>query len=139
VDPGPGVYDHDLDSQPHRPAGPRAESIAPYQKLVVNPFLAVLAVVITIAIERWALENHYLGIFQIGFGLIALEFFLVQYHCRDCGATGFLFRVGRHACPAVVARLKRDERPRFRGPGVRVQLVAWLILVASAVILVLVS
>jgi hypothetical protein len=138
VDPGPGVYDHDLDSQPSGPVRPRDESIAPYQRLVVNPLLAVLAVVITVAIERWALENRYLGMFELGFGLLALEFFLVQYHCRDCGATGFLLRFRRHACPAVVARSHRGERPRFRGPGVRLQLVVWAIVLASASVLVMI-
>jgi hypothetical protein len=75
--------------------------------------------------------------FEVGFGLLALECLLVQYHCRDCGATGFLVRYRRHTCPAVLARWHHRERPRFRGPGVRAQLVAWLILLLSVAILVL--
>ena len=76
--------------------------------------------------------------FKFGFGLLALDFFLVQYHCRDCGATGWLLRYRKHVCPAVVARWHQRELPRFRGPGVRAQLVGWLILSLSATILVLV-
>jgi hypothetical protein len=139
VNPGPGVFDHDLDSQPTARVSPlpaRGDSVAPYQRLVVNPFLTVLALVITAAIQRWASEHLSLGMFELGFGLLALEFLLVQYHCRDCGATGFLIRFRRHVCPAVLARWNQREWPRFRGPGVRAQLVGWFILLLSVTILV---
>jgi hypothetical protein len=139
VDPGQGTYDRDLDSTPFGHARPRSESIAPYQRVVVNPFLAVLALIITVAYERWAIAYGFTGFLEVGFALLALDLFLIQYHCRDCGATGWLLRVQKHVCPAVLARWHLGERPRFRGPGVRAQLVIWFILLASALILALVA
>jgi hypothetical protein len=139
VDPGQGTYDRDLDSTPSGQPRPRNESIAPYQRVVVNPFLAVLALVITFAYLRWVIEHGFTGFLELGFALLALDLFLIQYHCRDCGATGWLLRVQKHVCPAVLARWHLGERPRFRGPGVRAQLVSWFILLMSALVLALVA
>jgi hypothetical protein len=140
MDSGSGVFDADLDSpQPLRPVRLQAESVEPFQRLVVNPFLAVLALILVVTFERWAIEHKNLGSFEVAFGLIGLCFFLIQYHCRDCGATGFLLRFRKHVCPTVLARWNQRERPRFRGPGVRAQLLGWFILLASVSILVLIT
>ena len=133
--PGPDVFDPDLDPHPQRSGGPRSDSIAPYQRLIVNPFLAVLLFVIVLAIVRTALRTRALGLFQLGVGLVLVDLFLVQYHCLDCGATGWLLRYRRHACPTVLTRWQRGEQRRFRGPSVRIQLVGWLVLLGSAFVM----
>lgn len=125
------VFDRDLDQQPWPVNAPRGGSLVPFQRLIVNPFLAVLTFLALVAAERWAFLNLSKGWFEFGFGLLAFDFFLFQYYCRDCGATGWLVGYRNHACPSVVARYSRGEQPRFRGPDVRVQLVIWLIVIAS--------
>jgi len=132
---GHDVFDRDLDQQPWPVHAPRGGSIAPFQRLIVNPFLAVLIFLVLVAIGRWALAYLSRGWIEFGFGVLAFDFLLFQYHCRDCGATGWLLGYRNHACPSVVARYSRGEQPRFRGPGVRVQLVIWLVLFASAAVL----
>ncbi len=132
---GADVFDPDLDPQPRRPARGQSASILPFQRLVANPFLAVLLFVIVVALWHGAFVRHAPWLFQLGLGLSLVAFFLVQYHCLDCGATGWLIRYRRHACPAVVARWQRGERRRFRGPGVRLQLWAWFVSLAAACVL----
>ena len=136
---GPDVFDRDIDPQPRRPARSDRGSIVPSQRLIVNPFLAVLGFVIIVAIWREAFIRRSSGLFQLGAALLLVVGFLVQYHCLDCGATGWLIRCRRHACPTVVARWALGERRRFRGPGVRFQLCIWFVLLASACVLWLAS
>jgi hypothetical protein len=134
VQPDPDVFDRDLDPAPRRSLDPSSVSIAPFQRLIVNPFLAVLLFVIIIAILRSAAQTQSTALFQLGIGLIAVDVFLVQYHCRDCGATGWVFRYRRHACPTVVARFQRGEWRRFHGPSVKLQLAGWILLLGMVFI-----
>jgi hypothetical protein len=138
VDSGPGVYDHELDSQPRRPLRPINDAITLYQRLVVNPFLAVLALIVIFAMGNWLEAQHPFGPLRTLLVIFAAKY-LVQYHCRDCGATGFLTGYRNHLCPPVLARWHEHELPRFRGPGVRAQYVLWLILLASVWVLALVA
>ena len=136
---GPDVYDRDLDPQPRRSLDPAHVSIAPYQRLIVNPFLAVLLFVIILAIVQTAIQTRTAGLFPLGLGLVLVDLFLVQFHCLDCGATGWLLRYRRHACPTVIARWQRGEHRRFRGPSVKLQLAGWIVLLAAAFVLGLVT
>ena len=136
---GHDVFDRELDPQPQRPARPDSASIVPFQRLVVNPFLAVFGFIIVAALWYEAFSRHAPAFFQFGVGLLVVAVLLVQYHCLDCGATGWLLRYRRHACPTVVWRWQRGEWRRFRGPGVRLQLTAWLIFLAGMVVLVLIA
>jgi hypothetical protein len=135
VEPGPGIFDRDLDREPARPESPTHDSIESYQRLVVNPFLAVLLFVIILMIEDVAIRTHNLGLFFLGCGLLVVPVLLVQYHCLDCGATRWLIRSRRHACRAVIVRMHHRERRRIPWPAVRVQLVGWVILLCSAFVL----
>jgi hypothetical protein len=138
VESGPDIFDRELDPQPHRPAGPQRDTVVPFQRLVVNPFLAVLVFIIIVWLWSEGLKWQSPALFQLGVGLLIVDVFLVQFHCLDCGATGWLLRYRRHACPTVLARWGRSEWRRFRGPGVRLQLASWLILLASVTVLVLI-
>ena len=64
--------------------------------------------------------------------VFALALLLIQFHCLDCGATGWLFRYQQHACPRVVARWQNQVVRRFHGPRLRIQLIAWFIVTAAA-------
>jgi hypothetical protein len=138
VQRGPDVFDRELDPQPQRPAGLNRDTVVPFQRLVVNPFLAVLVFVIIVALWREAVIRRMPVLFQLGMGLLVVDALLVQYHCLDCGATGWLLRYRRHACSRVLSRWQHGEWRRFRGPGVKIQLVAWLIIVAGAFVLMLI-
>ena len=145
-DPWPSTYDHDLDLPP-RPS-PRArrgkplaqsprESLELYQRLVANPVLAVISGVVVVALLRAALVTKSLALFLIGSALLSFTLLLLQFHCLDCGATGWLIRSRWHACPAVVARWRSRLLPQFRGPGLSVQLQMWFYLLMAASILIL--
>jgi hypothetical protein len=139
VQPGPDVFDPDLDPPPRRTANPDRESIVEFQRLVVNPFLAVLVFIVIVAVFRTSLAKRTSSLFEIGVVLFVIDVFLIQYHCLDCGATGWLLRFRRHACGAVQARWQRGERRRFRGPGVRIQLAVWLVFLAAVTMLGLIT
>ena len=135
---GPDLFDRELDPQPPSWVGQGRDTVVPFQRLVVNPFLAVLVFVMIVALWREGVTRRSPALFQLGVGLLLVDVFLVQYHCLDCGATGWLLRYRRHACPTVMSRWQRQEWRRFRGPGVRLQLVVWLILVAAVFVLALI-
>jgi hypothetical protein len=114
----------------------RPDSSSGFQKrLVVNPFLVVLDWLVALAILRASIARFNFRLFQVGTILLVLGFLLVQYHCLDCGATGWVLRHRRHACPEDVVRW-RNRRPRhWRVPSVGTQIVVWCNLLATAVLL----
>ena len=88
-----------------------------------------------VCIDPRGVEHQNLTMLLVGLALTFVPFLLLQFHCLDCGATGWLFRRARHACPAVVMRCENRVVRRFRGPGVKTQLIAWFILIASVFVL----
>ena len=135
---GHDVFDPDLDPPPVRVAGLDRDSVVRFQRLVVNPFLAVSVFVLIVALCRIAVEKRWPTLFGIGVALFVVDGFLVHYHCLDCGKTGWLIRYRRHSCPTVVSRWQLGDSRRLRGPGVRLQLTAWLIVLASVFVLALI-
>jgi hypothetical protein len=143
-EPWPSTYDRELDGHPRESSqgsreqplmqSPR-ESFETYQRFIANPLLAVLAVVLAFLLVRTGVQTRHLTWFLTGIGLLTLVVPLLQFHCLDCGATGWLLRHRRHACPAVVARWERRQLPRFVGPRVKAQLLAWLYLLVAAFLL----
>jgi hypothetical protein len=108
------------------------------KRLIVNPFLVLVDWLAAYAFFRAAIMRVDFTMFQIGAALLLVSSVLCQYHCLDCGATGWLVRHRRHRCPEAVAR-SRIERPRrWHIPGVAVQIVVWGYLVAMAVALYLI-
>lgn len=128
------AFDPDLDvaSRP-RPAG--SGDLSEHQRLVVNPLLAVLAL-----LGDWALLVHSLAARNVYLFLATLfatvvSLLLIQYHCLDCGRTDFVLRARRHACPAVVHRQAADEEPPLLPPSVKAQVKAWGLAFAAALVL----
>ena len=97
-----------------------------YQRLVVNPFLALLALVGWVALMRLGYRERILSAFLVAQLLPVLAYYAVQYHCLDCGTTGALSRWKDHACESVVARRLAGRPRRFRGPNPRSQLLLWI-------------
>jgi hypothetical protein len=134
VDPRPDTFDPDLDLEP-RPPEAATDPIDSYQRLVANPFLALLGWLAGFAILRAALRQRNLPLLLISLAVFIASILLVQYHCLDCGATRWLPRYQRHACPAVVARQANAHRRRFRGPRLKTQLVGWFLFLAIVFVL----
>jgi hypothetical protein len=128
------TFDADLDLQPFRPEEPD-EPIDEYQRLVANPFLALVGWLAAVGLVREAVLRRNLLLFLLSFVIFLLSFFLLQFHCLDCGATRWLLRYRLHACPAVMARRADRRRRRFRGPRLKLQLAGWFWLIAILFVL----
>jgi hypothetical protein len=126
----PSTYDRDIDLHPPG-ASSSTEPIDPYRRLVANPLLTVAVVVAAIFLIRIALEKRALPLFLASIGLVFGSVLLVQFHCLDCGATGWMLRAGRHACPALLARWREGRGSRWRFPGLKTQMLVWIHLLAS--------
>jgi len=135
---GHSVFDPDLDVSRPRRVRRTVEPIGECQRLIANPFLAVLCWVAVFFVIRQGLRMHSLPLFLGGLGLLFVPILLVQYHCLDCGATGWLFRSRSHACPVVVARHQNPGAWRRRGPRVETQIILWVYCLMAASLLFLV-
>ena len=130
--PSESLFDPDLDV-PRRPqAQSSSEAIEDQLRLIVNPFLAVFGWVIALIIIRLALQVYSVYLFLAGLGLLLVPLFLFQYHCLDCGATGWLQCSWRHCCPAVTSRAQNGIVRRFPRLSVKNQTIAWLYLLILA-------
>jgi len=135
VDPGRGTFDRDVDFQPGRQPRVPIELLPEYQRIVVNPLLGVLAWMAMTALLSAGVRSRSLTLFLIGLSLLFVGFFLPQFHCLDCGATGWLFRYRSHACPKVVARYQDREAGRFGVPNVATQITIWFYVLAGVLLL----
>jgi hypothetical protein len=126
----PSTYDRDVDLHPQVAVNP-TEPMDPYRRLVANPLLAVASCVASIFFVRLGLEHRALPLFLTSIGLLFASSFFVQFHCLDCGATGWLLTARRHACPPLVARWGEGRMGRWRVPALRTQMILWLHLLAS--------
>jgi hypothetical protein len=131
--PSQSPFDPDLDVPHRRPSQLSSESIESQLWLIVNPFLAVLGWVIVLAILRLALQIHSLKLFLTGLSLSMVPLFLFQYHCLDCGATGWVQNAWRHCCPAVTARAQSGIVRRAPRLSVKKQTIAWIYLLIVAI------
>ena len=70
--------------------------------------------------------------------LLGLSFFTVQFHCLDCGKTGWYLAARRHACAPAVARWQHGDPNRWRFPTPKTQLILWWYFLASATTLIVI-
>jgi hypothetical protein len=139
VETGGEIFDHDLDAEPRRRIPMREDPPYEYQRLLVNPLLTVLVWIAILALLRTVVPRQNMAGLAVDIVVLALALLLIQFHCLDCGATGWLVRYQKHACPGVVARWQNRVVRRFHGPMLRIQLVAWLILTLATLVLGLVA
>jgi hypothetical protein len=128
-DPRTPLFDPELDtshelSASRLPALP-IEVIGEHQRLVVNPLVAILCGLGGVVLIQHALRTRNVLLFGTAVGVLFLSFLLIQFHCRDCGATGWYLHAGRHACAAVVARWRQNASARS-GLRSRTQLLIWV-------------
>ena len=128
-DPRSPLFDPQLDtshqlSTSRLPAVLLIEAIGWHQRLVVNPLVAILSSLAGVALIQHALRTRNLALFGTGVGVLFLSLLLIQFHCRDCGATGWYLHASRHACAAVVARWRQNVLARA-GWSARTQLLVW--------------
>jgi hypothetical protein len=131
-EPWLSTYDRELDTAPRPSSELSGEAVEAYQRLLANPFLSVLNLGIVFALLRAAVQYQSLVLFVIGMVLLPAAIFLLQFHCLDCGATGWLLGHRRHVCPSVMVRCQERRRRRFRGPGLKAQIMAWFYVLAAA-------
>jgi hypothetical protein len=132
--PGEAIYDPDLDT-PYRSPAMEAESVAESQRLIANPSLVFLLWLLAYMVIRHALIGHHLGLFWLGLLLAIIPLPLGQFHCLDCGATGWALRAARHICPAVTARCHGQIVSWIRIPRLRTQFKIWVCVVILALLL----
>lgn len=117
-----GVVEPGLD---HPGPSRRVESLAPFQRLVVNPFLVLLVWLAAYLLARHGVHLRSLPWFLVGLGLgLAAPLFL-QCHCLDCGATFWLPSRARHACRGVSARVAASRPRPALFPSLTLQVVFW--------------
>jgi hypothetical protein len=131
VDPEPTLFDPELDTPRRRPQAVPVESIPACQRLVVNPFLAILGWLAAVAMIRHSMLSHNLALHLTALLWLFVPFLLIQFHCLDCRSTGWYVRAGRHICGGVFSRWVRGEGAQSRWPRLRTQLVVWLYLLAA--------
>ena len=135
MEPGRGTFDPDLDLQSRRPRREPIEPIEDRQRLIANPLLGVLFWIVAFMMLRESVRRHELTLSAWGLLFVLVGIVFMQFHCLDCGKTGWLLRYRSHACPAVIARRESKWVRPFRLPGLKVQLVVWFILMLAALVL----
>jgi hypothetical protein len=130
-----GTFDPELDLLPRRPGRRTREPLDGYQLLVVNPLLVVLSWLVAVAVIRFAVRDLNLTVFVVGIVQMLLSMLLVQFHCLDCGATGWLLEHRRHSCPAVIARWQAQHVRRIHGPTVGAQILLWFLFIMTGFVL----
>jgi hypothetical protein len=121
----PETADPEFDPSPNLPTRLRDLDPAEHQRLVVNPFLAVLGLVGLTWLARALLRSRYPMLAGLLFIPLVLLPHLIQYHCLDCGRTGPYPRHRGHACPGVLARWREGRYSRFPYPTTLTQVVVW--------------
>lgn len=129
-----GLRDRDLDPPAlvrRRPSHASLD-LGPFQRLIANPFLAILATVGWYAAVRSSIQAARADLFVPVALCFVVVPFLFQYHCLDCGTTGRLASAARHACPHVEARRQSGRPRRVRGPSPAAQTKLWLLALGVA-------
>ena len=130
-----GVRDPELDQPGRRP---RVETLAPFQLLVVNPFLVLVAWLVAFLLARHGVHLKRLPWFLAGLALGLGAPLLLQCHCLDCGGTVWLPKRARHSCRRVSARVHANQSRPALFPSLILQLVFWTastLLIIGAVLL----
>ena len=121
----PRIADPEFDPSPVRTIRLRDFDAPEHQRLVVNPFLAVLGLIGLWQATALLAGSEYPLLAIVMVLPLAFLPYLVQYHCLDCGRTGPYLRRRRHSCEGVVSRWRDGHPSRFPLPSTWAQLVFW--------------
>jgi hypothetical protein len=133
----PRPADPDFDPPPASSVRLRDFNPLEFQRLVINPFLAVFGLLILAWLAFQLANTEFPPLFLLMLLPLALLHHLIQYHCIDCGRIGRYHRRERHVCRAVHARWHEGHPSRFPFRSSRAQLVIWCWIIASVALLVL--
>lgn len=95
-------------------------------RLIANPFPAFLGWVIAGSALKAGLATRNLTLFISALIGLSVSFLFIQYHCLDCGQTGWFLRASRHVCPLRVASVSMGGEGRWSGPALSTQIKIWL-------------
>jgi hypothetical protein len=115
-----------------RLAGIPVEAVGDCQRIVVNPLVAIVCCMSGVALVQHALRTRNLILFCSALGVLFLSLLLIQFHCRDCGTTGWYLHASKHACNMVVSRWRQNLSAT--GLRARTQLLIWTYVVAFGVL-----
>ena len=101
--------------------------IEAYQRLIANPFLGVMALGGSCLAINAAIEVQQLDLEVLAASTLIVSRWLFQFHCLDCGSTGWLRRWRDHECHTVRGRLASNRPRRIRGPKPSTQTVLWFV------------
>jgi hypothetical protein len=112
-----------------------------YQRLIVNPFLAIPSVVGPIYLVRFLEQRgfdfpRWTYLVGVVIALIA-AYLLLHTHCVDCGETQLFHRKSHHACENVRNRWKTQSQSGILFPTPNRQFLLWLIIMPILAILVI--
>jgi hypothetical protein len=114
------------------------EFVGGHQRVLVNPIVSILCVLAGVALIQFALRTRFLVLFAAGLLVMALGFFLIQYHCLDCGGSGWYQYASRHACEPVLARW-REKVETHTLLRARTQLSIWIYVLVFGILIYLVA
>jgi hypothetical protein len=132
-DLGSGLYDADLDT-PRPPVVVLRDEVEHYQQVVINPLLTVLSWLVMYTLSRPPFSRWLVIPPEVAFMVCFLSLALLQFHCLDCGRTGWLMGRQRHACGGLLAR-RKSGTPGWQVFAPEVQARICLGLLAMAAIL----
>lgn len=131
-----GLDDRDFDLPSRRPRPQRRRlygTYRGYQRLVANPFVAILGFIGWCAAIHWIVQSKRLALFWPVGASFFLVVFLLQFHCVDCGKTDRLTRWRDHACDAVQRRYEAGFSQRVWFPNPVLQTTIWFYLILVVV------
>lgn len=137
--PTPLARDPELDPAAPVRLGTLGDEPQRYQRLVANPFLGFLGVLVLVTAAYHLMQAPRqssvgdMALVLAPFALLGLPR-LFQYHCLDCGTTGRLFRWRSHVCPASADRYLAGRPRRLRGPNPTAQVLLWVYVLLGLVI-----
>jgi hypothetical protein len=122
--PAPPLFDPDLDLPRLPTPAVSQQDVSRAQRVVVNPMLAILGGVVGFVLIQFALRRGAQGLFWLSLLVFIISIHAIQFHCLDCGTTGWIGAARDHACPDVLRRCLDRRRAGLR-LGVRAQIRLW--------------
>lgn len=119
-------FDPEFDPPPLPSTGRDGAFVRSQTHLIANPFPTFLGWIIAgSALKAGLVKRNLMLSISALIGLLVASVF-IQYHCLDCGRTGWIFRARRHVCPLGAARGSMGGTRRWAGPALSTQIKIWL-------------
>ena len=110
-EPTPTLFDPDHDTPHGLPRGLRSDVTSAYQRVIVNPLLAILGWLLAIVLIRYSTRLHNLALYLTAILWLFVPFVLIQFHCLDCRVTGWLLRSAPPRLPFRGRPLGQQREP----------------------------